>query len=117
VSLFIPATLSINETDTTKLIAVINQNILKLSAALAGDLQWYSQNALLVPDSFVIISISAIAPSFFKMHYHYQWNVFNACLNINESETQTETVTFQVVPEGLLFDIIENQRPSPADEL
>lgn len=116
-TILIPATLSLNETDTTRLSAIINQNIPKLTSALVGDLQWYSQNALFVPDSLRIISITEIAPSCFKMHYHFEWNNFNACLNINETESQIESVIFQLVPQGLLFDVIENERPSPADEL
>ena len=37
--------IAVDEDDCEKLQAIIQGNILKIAEALAGDLQWYSQNA------------------------------------------------------------------------
>lgn len=60
------------ENDIDKLLAVIQQNIPKIAEALAGDLQWYSQNAQLVPESFKIISVENTGMDRFKMHYLFE---------------------------------------------
>lgn len=105
------------ETDIAKIETFIQRNILKIAEPLAGDLQWYSHNALLVPESFKINSIEAVGPNRFKMLYHFDWNLFSPCLDLNETMTQKEQVMFQIVPGALAFELIDNTRPSPADEL
>lgn len=105
------------ETDIAKIETIIQRNILKIAELLAGDLQWYSQNALLVPESFKINSIEVVGPNRFKMLYHFDWNLFSPCLDLNETMTQKEQVMFQIVPGALAFELIDNTRPSPADEL
>lgn len=109
--------IAVDEDDCEKLLRIIQGNILKIAEALAGDLQWYSQNAQLVPDSVKIISIHPTDNNRFKMLYDFRWNLFNPCLDINETSHRREEVFFQVKPGALVFDVIDNARPSPADEL
>ncbi|MDI6958258.1 hypothetical protein QMM04_19070, partial [Pantoea sp. Pa-EAmG] len=61
--------IDVNEDDCGKLRQIIQGNILKIAQDLAGDLQWYSQNAQLVPDSVTIISIQPVGHKRFKMLY------------------------------------------------
>ncbi|MDI9220791.1 hypothetical protein QMZ30_07740 [Pantoea sp. EA-12] len=109
--------IAVDEDDCEKLQAIIQGNILKIAEALAGDLQWYSQNAQLVPDSFKIISIQPHDQNRFKMLYDFSWDLFNPCLDLKETSTQREEVLFHIAPGALVFSVIDNTRPSPADEL
>ncbi len=109
--------IDVNEDDIAQLQTLIQRNILKIAEALAGDLQWYSANAQLVPDSFKIISIQPTSNNRFKMLYDFTWSLFNPCLDLNETTRQREEVLFQVKPGALVFEVIDNTRPSPADEL
>ncbi|MCE0488905.1 hypothetical protein LU196_02385 [Pantoea sp. Mb-10] len=113
----IHCTVNENEDDCAVLRAIIQGNILKIAEALAGDLQWYDQNAKLSAESFKIVSIQPLGNNRFKMLYDFRWDLFNACLDLNESVTQREQVSFQVKQDALEFDVIDNTRPSPADEL
>ncbi|QHM70166.1 hypothetical protein C7M51_00426 [Mixta intestinalis] len=105
------------EENTLKLKSIIIQNIPKIEKWLIGDLEWYSQNALLVPGSIKVISVEALGQQQYKMAYRFDWNVFNACLDINQTESCQETITFEVIPGALAFNVIDNTRPSTADEL
>jgi hypothetical protein len=42
---------------------------------------------------------------------------FNLCLDISTEEFVTNAVTFIVHPKKVIFDIINNKKPSTADEL
>lgn len=95
----------------------ILQNIPKIEKMLIGDLQWYSQNALSVPGTVIVISVEPLSHHRYKLYYQFDWNVFNPCLDINQTETQRESVEFEVIPGGLAFDFIDDTRPSTADEL
>ncbi|WP_256852934.1 hypothetical protein [Pantoea sp. Fr+CA_20] len=106
-----------DETDCAKLATIIGRNILKITDSLVGDLQWYSANAMLVPDSLKVIAVEMTGSNRFKLLYVFQWNVFNPCLDLNETITQNEQVSFHISPAALVFEPIENQRPSPGDEL
>jgi len=106
-----------DETDCPKIAAIIQRNILKISDELAGDLRWYSQEARLVPGSMKIISVEKQPPNSFKLLYDFEWNLFSPCLDLNETVSQSERVTFHIEPGALVFDVIHNSRPSPADEL
>lgn len=105
------------ERDSEKLMAIIQRNIPKIAEALVGDLQWYSQNAQLVPNSFKIISVENIAVDQFKMLYLFEWNLFSPCQDLNEVVTRKEQVNFHLLPGALRFEVIDNTRPSSADEL
>lgn len=105
------------ENNCNKLLAIIQQNIPKIAEALPGELYWYSQNAQRVPDSFKIIFVDAVAPDRFKMLYHFEWNLFSPCQDLNEIVAREESVTFVILPDEIRFDVIDNARPSPADEL
>ena len=96
---------------------IILQNIPKTEKILTGDLRWFSQSALLVTGSVKIISVVPVVNNKYKMYYPFDWNVFNACLDINQTETKKERVEFEVIPGALFFDFIDNTRPSTADEL
>lgn len=106
-----------DEHDCDKLRSVIQGNILKIAEVLAGELDWYSQSAQLVPESFQVLSIKTINPDSFKMLYEFSWDLFNPCLDLNETFTRHEEVMFHVKPGALVFDVIDNTRLSPADEL
>lgn len=106
-----------DESDCAKIEAIIHRNILKISDALVGDLQWYSQNAQLVPGSLKIISVEKQGPNSFKLLYDFEWNLFSPCLDLNETVSQSEQVSFHIEPGALEFDVIDNQRPSPDEEL
>ncbi|MFD1801594.1 hypothetical protein ACFSFZ_05180 [Mixta tenebrionis] len=105
------------EENTLKLKSIIIQNIPKIEKSLVGDLQWYAQNALLVPGSIKVISVEAQGQHQYKMLYQFDWNVFNACLDINQTESRQETIDFEVIAGALAFNVIDNTRPSTADEL
>lgn len=113
----IPCDILQDDRNPLKLKSIILQNIPKIEKMLIGDLQWYSQNALFVPESVNVISVEPVSNSRYKMYYQFDWNVFNACLDINQTETQRESVEFEVIPGGLAFNFIDNARPSTADEL
>ncbi|MOA64923.1 hypothetical protein D3C78_1911360 [compost metagenome] len=64
-----------------------------------------------------MLEITDLGNAKYSMSYRFQWSIFNACLNINADEFITDRVSFTVCKEGLVFDIIDNTRPSTADEL
>lgn len=105
------------EPDLTLLSENIQRIIPKIEESLTGSLLWYSQNAQYVPDSMKIISIEYSGESRYKMTYSFRWNVFNACLDIDEDETTIETVSFGYQPGQLIFDFIQTDRSTTADEL
>lgn len=113
----IPCDILQDDRNPLKLENIILQNIPKIEKLLTGDLQWYSQNALLVPGSINVISVEPVSNARYKLYYQYDWNVFNPCLDINQTETQRESVEFEVIAGALAFDFIDNARPSTADEL
>jgi hypothetical protein len=100
-----------------ELTAFIQRNIPKIAQPLAGDLQWYSPHAQLLPESFKIKSVEKLASNRFKMLYQFSGHIFSPCLDLNETFTREEQVMFQVFPGRVEFELIDNQQPSPADEL
>jgi len=105
------------ESDCGKIAEIIQRNILKITALLAGDLRWYSQNAQLVPGSLKIISVEYRELNSFKLFYDFDWNLFSPCQDLNETVTQSEQVNVYIKPGALEFDVIDNEQPSPGDEL
>ncbi|RPE03600.1 hypothetical protein BBB56_03675 [Candidatus Pantoea deserta] len=103
--------------DLPELIAFIQRNIPKIAQPLAGDLQWYSPHAQLLPESFKIKSVEKLASNRFKMLYQFDGHIFSPCLDLNETFTREEQVSFRLLPGVLEFELIDNQPPSPADEL
>lgn len=103
--------------DIPELMAFIQRNIPKIAQPLVGDLQWYSPHAQLLPESFKIKSVEKLASHRFKMLYQFDGHIFSPCLDLNETFTREEQVLFQVLPGILEFELIDNQQPSPADEL
>lgn len=100
-----------------ELTAFIQRNILKIAQPLAGDLHWYSPHAQLLPESFKIKAVEKLASNHFKMLYQFDGHIFSPCLDLNETFTREEQVLFQVLPGRLEFELIDNEPPSPADEL
>lgn len=100
-----------------ELMAFIQRNIPKIAQPLAGDLQWYSPHAQLVPESFKIKAVEKLTSTRFKMLYQFDGHIFSPCLDLNEVFTREEQVLFHVLPGRLEFELIDNQQPSPADEL
>ena len=113
----IPLSSAINEESESALTEVIQRIIPKIEDELTGSLLWYSQNAQYVPDSLKIISVERTGSTGYKMTYRFRWTVFNACLDIDADETSFETVNFECRPTELIFDFIETERATAADEL
>ncbi|CAM3837619.1 hypothetical protein [Serratia silvae] len=96
---------------------VIGNRLSDLAPALTSGLSFYSENARYVEGSLEIIEINCISNSEYSMSYRYQWSIFNACLDISSEEYINDTVTFTLTEKGLMFEVIDNSRPSTADEL
>ncbi|MGE4801381.1 hypothetical protein AB8989_13480 [Yersinia hibernica] len=96
---------------------VIKNNIREIEESLVSGLTYYSENAQYTLGSLEIIDIFALKDNCYSMTYCYRWYIFNPCLDINTEESVTSTVTFIVHPQKIIFDIINNDRPSTADEL
>ncbi|WP_262504753.1 hypothetical protein [Serratia liquefaciens] len=100
-----------------KLKKVINDRMSELVPALTSGLSFYSENARYSEGSLEILDIHKLSGHEYSMSYRYKWTIFNACLDINAEEYINESVIFSVTESGLCFDIIDNSRPSTADEL
>lgn len=109
--------LDVNALSVKELKKVINDNIAELVPALTSGLDFYSENARYAEDSLEILDIVRQSESDYSMRYRYKWGIFNACLDINSEDTLSDSVRFSVTERGLIFDIIDNSRPSTADEL
>ncbi|CNK78549.1 Uncharacterised protein [Yersinia frederiksenii] len=96
---------------------VISNNIQKIEGSLVSGLMYYSENARYSAGSLEILDITELKVSCYSMTYCYQWYIFNPCLDINTEESLTDTVRFVVHPDKIIFDIINKDRPSTADEL
>lgn len=100
-----------------KLKKVINDRMSELVPALTSGLGFYSENARYSEGSLEILDIHKLSDHEYSMSYRYKWTIFNACLDINAEEYINESVIFSVTESSLCFDIIDNSRPSTADEL
>ncbi|MCP1104695.1 hypothetical protein M6G53_04685 [Serratia nevei] len=109
--------LEVNALSVKKLKKVINDNIAELVPALTSGLSFYSESARYAEDSLEILDIVPQSDGGYSMRYRYKWGIFNACLDINSEDTLNDSVRFRVTAQGLIFDIIDNSRPSTADEL
>lgn len=112
----IPISPPLNVESESELISTIQRIIPKIEDELTCSLLWYSQNAQYVPQSLKIISFERIGPGY-KMTYSFSWNVFNACLDIDSDETTIQSVNFECQPDALVFDFIDTERVTAADEL
>lgn len=113
----IPVSSTDNVEDESELFSLIQRIVPKIEDELTGSLLWYSQNAQYVPQSLKIISFEPTGPSGYKMTYSFSWNVFNACLDIDADETTIQSVNFERQPDALIFDFIDTERFTTADEL
>lgn len=95
----------------------IRNNIREIEGSLVSGLMYYSENAQYTEGSLEILDISTLKDNRYSMSYCYRWYIFNPCLDINTEDLLTNTVTFIVHPQKIIFDIINNDRPSTADEL
>lgn len=109
--------LDVNALSVKKLKKVINDEIALLVPMLTSGLVFYSENARYVEDSLEILDIVPQGVDDYSMSYRYKWGIFNACLDINSEESISDGVRFRATERGLIFDIIDNSRPSTADEL
>lgn len=96
---------------------VISNNIHLIEESLVSGLMYYSEDARYTAGSLEILEITNLEDNRYSMTYRYQWHIFNACLDICAEESLTNSVTFIVHPEKIIFDIISNDRPSTVDEL
>lgn len=113
----IPISSVVNVASESELFNVIQRIIPKIEDELTGSLLWYSQNAQYVPQSLKIISFERTGTSGYKMTYSFSWNVFNACLDIDADETTIQSVNFECQPDALIFDFIDTEGVTAADEL
>ncbi|CAI1886053.1 hypothetical protein [Serratia liquefaciens] len=100
-----------------KLKKVINDRMSELVPALTSGLSFYLESARYSEGSLEILDIHKLSDHEYSMSYRYKWTIFNACLDINAEEYINESVIFSVTESSLCFDIIDNSRPSTADEL
>lgn len=105
------------DVDLPELMLAIQQIIPKIEADLVGSLDWYSHNARFVPNTIRIISLEHLQRSRYKLNYSFCWSLFNACLDIDAIETAIQSVNFSYKPNELVFDFVDNNRQSMADEL
>ncbi|ANI28333.1 hypothetical protein PL78_00560 [Yersinia entomophaga] len=101
----------------SQLSEVIKDNISTIEENLTSGLMYYSEDARYAAGSLEILEIKNIQLNDYSMTYRYQWYIFNACLDINTQDYITNAVTFIVHPEKIIFDIIDYDKPSTADEL
>lgn len=106
-----------DELNPLELMQEIQQIIPKIEDDLVGSLEWYSSNARYVPGSIRIISLEHLEQSRYKLNYSFNWNVFNACLDIDAFETTNQSVNFSCNADALVFDFIDNERNAMSDEL
>ncbi|MGP1111522.1 hypothetical protein ACJ8I8_06575 [Serratia sp. CY54717] len=109
--------LDVNALSVKKLKKVVHDNIAELVPALTSGLSFYSESARYAEDSLEILDIVQQGDSDYSMSYRYKWGIFIACLDINSEDIINDSVRFRVTARGLIFDIIDNSRPSTADEL
>ncbi|OKB68144.1 hypothetical protein BHU62_03895 [Serratia marcescens] len=107
----------VNALSVKQLKKVIHDKITELVPALTSGLSFYSESARYAEDSLEILDIVPQGASDYSMSYRYKWGIFNACLDINSEAFIKDSVRFRVTERGLIFDIIDNSRPSTADEL
>lgn len=100
-----------------KLKKMISDKISELVPALTSGLSFYSESARYAEGSLEILDIQNVSSNQYSMSYRYKWTIFNACLDISAEEYISDSVAFSVAETGLTFDIIDNSRPSTADEL
>lgn len=100
-----------------KLKKMINDKISELVPTLTSGLSFYSESARYAEGSLEILDIQNVSSNEYSMSYRYKWTIFNACLDISAEEYISDSVAFSVAETGLTFDIIDNSRPSTADEL
>lgn len=101
----------------TDLKEFIEENIPLLEETLVGNLSYYSESARYETGSLTLQAIEPLSANRYSMRYRYRWILFNACLDINAEEYCEERLTFTHSGSALIFDIVDNNRPSPADEL
>ncbi|HEI8867422.1 hypothetical protein [Serratia sp. AKBS12] len=100
-----------------QLMKVINDRLSELVPALTSGLSFYSENAHYTEGSLEILELRQLSALEYSMSYRYQWYIFNACIDIYAHEYLSDSVRFSLSRQGLVFDIIDNSRPSTADEL
>lgn len=113
----IPCHLAETAPDNRALTDFIQQILPQLAENLTDSIRWYSPDARLVPGSLKFISLEALGNSRYKLNYGYQWNVFNACLDIDATEAANEAVNFTLTGSALIFELIDSEQGSVADEL
>ncbi|PLR39307.1 hypothetical protein CYR32_03550 [Chimaeribacter coloradensis] len=96
---------------------IVDAHISQLEDTLVGNLSYYSDNARYEPGSLRVTQIVPLSGSDYSMTYHYRWTIFNGCLDIDAVEHKEERITFTHSGSQLCFNIIDNSRPSPSDEL
>ncbi|EFE98134.1 hypothetical protein [Serratia odorifera] len=100
-----------------QLMKVINDRLSELVPALTSGLNFYSENAHYTEGSLEIFELRQLSTLEYSMSYRYQWYIFNACIDIYAQEYLSDSVRFSLGRQELVFDIIDNSRPSTADEL
>ncbi|MBS0968289.1 MULTISPECIES: hypothetical protein [Yersiniaceae] len=106
------ATLSVSQLKT-----IVDANIPLLEDSLIGNLSYYSDNARYEAGSLTVTGLEPLSAHVYSMTYRYRWTIFNGCLDIDAAEQREERITFTHSGSQLCFNIIDNSRPSPSDEL
>ncbi|MBU9857010.1 hypothetical protein [Rahnella bonaserana] len=114
---FIPYPINGENLTPSDLLQIIERYLSEIEEPLIGDLTYFSENARYEPNSLQIMSIDETGGHCYSMNFQFRWTIFNGCLDINAQEFTTQSVTFQVKPEGLEFDIIDLFKGLAAEEL
>jgi len=96
---------------------IVDANIPLLEESLVGNLSYYSDNARYEAKSLTVTQLTQLSERTYSMTYCYRWTIFNGCLDIDAVEQREESITFTHSGSQLCFNIIDNSRPSPSDEL
>lgn len=95
----------------------IQQNIDLIDRKLIRDLSYISQLAY-YDKGMQVDRIEHLEGNQFRMHFEYEWIIFQGCMGLHETGVMQDKVHFNLDKEGnLLFDLTAFGQLSTADEL
>ncbi|NPA72299.1 MAG: hypothetical protein GXO35_05665 [Gammaproteobacteria bacterium] len=102
---------------STFLLDFLNTQYESIQHALIRDLTFISQLAH-YKSGLKIERVVPIEPGVFQLYFHYQWHIFQGCLDLDEMGEINDKVTFIVTEQGqVVFDLSLFEGASTADEL
>lgn len=95
---------------TQELATAVASHLPQLQHALVGDLSYIHGSARL-REPVVIDGVMALGSNRFQLNYHFQWEIFNACLAMDMDDTIHATLQFDVADDGMVTFVVAD---SPA---